>query len=67
MVRPVLDPAAPLWRRDAEHLQFGTDRRDAVVLRDVAGVLDLVRRCDGVREAHEVLSGVLPRSGRPSP
>lgn len=65
VVRPVLDPAAPLWRRDVEHLQFGTDRQDAVVLRDVAGVVNLVRRCDGVREAHEVLSGV-PAEERPA-
>jgi hypothetical protein len=56
----VLDPAAPLWRRDAEHLQIGTDPQDAVVVRDVAGLLDLVRRCDGVRRVDEVLSTAPP-------
>ncbi len=64
-MRPVLDPGAPLWRRDAEHLQFGTDPRDAVVLRDVAGVVDLVRRCDGVRKASDVL-GSVPAEQRPA-
>ena len=65
MVRPVLDPATPLWRRDADHLQFGTDPRDAVVLRDVAGIVDLVRRCDGVREVGDVLSS-MPARERPA-
>ena len=54
-MRPVLDPASPLWRRDTEHLQVGSDPSDAVVLRDVPGVLDLLRRCDGVRDADDVL------------
>lgn len=55
-MRPALDPAAPLLRRDAKHLQAGTDPRDAVVLRDLPGVVGLLHRCDGVRKRADVLS-----------
>lgn len=55
-MRPALDPAAPLLRRDAEHLQVGTDPHDAVVLRDLPGVVELLHRCDGVRTSADVLS-----------
>lgn len=54
-MRPALDPASPVLRRDAEHLQVGTDPQDAVVLRDLPGVVELLRRCDGVRQRGDVL------------
>lgn len=57
-MRPVLDPASPVLRRDAAHLQLGTDPIDAVVVRDLPGVADLLRRCDGLRSREEVLSAV---------
>ncbi len=56
-MRPTLDPAAPVLRRGAQHLQIGTDPDDAVVLRDLPGVRALLRRCDGVREREAVLAG----------
>lgn len=61
-MRPALDPASPVLRRDAEHLQAGTDPHDAVVLRDLPGVVELLRRCDGVRQRAEVLAGAGPEA-----
>ena len=78
-MRPVLDPASPVLRRDAAHLQLGTDPIDAVVVRDLPGVADLfasavyvrggltldaLRRAIGDRHFFEVLRRwVSQRSG----
>jgi bacteriocin biosynthesis cyclodehydratase domain-containing protein len=59
-MRPVLEAASPLLRRDAAHLQLGTDPADAVVVRDMPGIADVLRRCDGLRSRDEVLGAVAP-------
>jgi hypothetical protein len=48
-MRPVLRPGSPLLRRDAEHLQLGTEPGHALVVAAHDAVADLLCGLDGVR------------------
>jgi hypothetical protein len=52
-MRPVLRPGSPLLRRDAEHLQLGTEPGHALVLDSAGSLADLLRALDGVRTADD--------------
>jgi hypothetical protein len=52
-MRPVLRPGSPLLRRDAEHLQLGTEPGHALVLDPAGPLADLLRALDGVRTADD--------------
>jgi hypothetical protein len=52
-MRPVLRPGSPLLRRDAEHLQLGTEPGHALVLDPADPLADLLRALDGVRQADD--------------
>jgi hypothetical protein len=52
-MRPVLRPGSPLLRRDASHLQLGTEPGHALVLDEVAPLAALLTALDGVRTADD--------------
>jgi bacteriocin biosynthesis cyclodehydratase domain-containing protein len=52
-MRPVLRPGSPLLRRDAEHLQLGTEPGHALVLDADGPVSELLCALDGVRTADD--------------
>jgi hypothetical protein len=52
-MRPVLRPGSPLLRRDATHLQLGTEPGHALVLDEAAPLAALLTALDGVRTADD--------------
>ena len=55
-MRPVLRPGATVLRRDAAHLQLGTEPGRAVVLRDCPAVQSLLAHLDRLRPRDRVLA-----------
>ena len=49
-MRPVLRPGFDVYRRDRNHLQFGTSTDDCLVVEDRPGLVGLLRLLDGYRD-----------------
>ncbi len=65
-MRPVLRPGCVLLRRDATHVQVGTEPGRAVVLRDSPRLRQVLATLDGVRDDADVVARVAGSLGDPA-